>query len=343
MTTLQHLHSPITVLGAGAWGTTMAHLLALNGHQVTLWSRARAVAQAINRQHRNPAYTGSVRLSPSLKATTNASDALLTSSLVITAIPVEFLRATISPLSRFIPQDTAVVNIAKGLEHGTLKRPSQIIADAWGRRPIASLSGPNLAREILAGQPTKTVLACADSRQATRLRRFFVHPTFSVYTTNDIIGLELGGALKNIYAILAGMSDGLGYGLNTKAAIVSRSIMEMNQVSTRLGGKLATIAGLSGVGDLIVTAMSTASRNHRLGVALGAGKTRKQAEALLRPSLAEGVNTARSLTQWANRHKQSLPLLKAVSDVLFRQASPRRSFQRIWQNHDIQEFTLPKR
>jgi glycerol-3-phosphate dehydrogenase (NAD(P)+) len=305
------------VLGAGSWGTTFAKVLADAGTDVTLWARRQEVADAIEKDHVNAEYLPDVALPEALRATHDAEAALEGVSAVVLAIPAQKLRSHLEDWRSHLPPDATVVSLAKGVEMGTLKRMSEVVADAGGVEPgrIAVVSGPNLAGEIAAEQPTATVVACSDHERAVAVQHACSTGYFKPYTNVDVIGCELGGACKNVIALACGMAAGLGYGDNTTASLITRGLAEISRLTVALGGQALTLAGLAGMGDLVATCSSPLSRNRRFGASLGAGMSVAEAEEANHGQVAEGVKSCEAIGELARRHAVDTPIVDAVRRV----------------------------
>jgi glycerol-3-phosphate dehydrogenase (NAD(P)+) len=309
--------SRYAVLGAGSWGTTFAKVLADAGTDVTLWARRQEVADAIEKDHVNAEYLPDIALPESLRATHDAEAALDGVTAVVLAIPAQKLRAHLEDWRSSLPRDATVVSLAKGVEMGTLKRMSEVVADAGGVDPgrIAVISGPNLAGEIAAEQPTATVVACSDHDRAVAVQHACSTGYFKPYTNVDVIGCELGGACKNVIALACGMASGLGYGDNTTASLITRGLAEISRLTVALGGQAFTLSGLAGMGDLVATCSSPLSRNRRFGASLGAGMSVTEAEEANHGQVAEGVKSCEAIGELARRHEVDTPIVDAVRRV----------------------------
>jgi len=304
------------ILGSGSFGTAMAKLLAPKLGSIVLIGRDPAVAETINREHKNPHYLENVMLPENIRASSSLTDAL-THPLIIFAVPTSATRVTATALSKAgLPTDSTLLSCAKGIEKQTGDRMSQILREVFPDNPVAALSGPNHAEEIAAGLATCAVIGSEDQARALALQELFTFPHFRSYTSDDVAGIEFGGAIKNVYAIAAGMAHGLGLGDNAVAALVTRALAEMTRLGTALGGRTETFAGLSGVGDLLVTCFSEHSRNHRVGLSLGQGKTLEQALDNL-GQVAEGVPNALSIHESARRANVRTPIIDAVHSILY--------------------------
>ena len=304
------------VIGSGSFGTAMAKLLAPKLESVLLIGRDEETTETITREHRNPHYLSDVLLDENVHASCKIEDALA-HPLVIFAVPTSATRETARKLAASgLPKQIVILSCAKGIEKHTGDRMSQILREVFPVHPIAVLSGPNHAEEIATGMATCAVIGSEDHDLAVRLQELFTLPHFRSYTSNDLPGIEFGGAVKNVYAIAAGMAHGLGLGDNAVAALVTRALAEMTRLGTALGGRLETFSGLSGVGDLIVTCFSEHSRNHRVGLALGSGKTLEEAVAAL-GMVAEGVPNTLSIHEAARRVCVRTPIIDSVYSILY--------------------------
>lgn len=305
-----------TILGCGSFGMAMATLLTPKLDAVTLVGRDPETIRAINDQHRNPHYLSEIQLDPKITATLDPSSAL-GAPLIIFAVPTSATRAMAQFLAEAgLPESAILLSCAKGIEKHTGDRMSQVLREIFPENPIAALSGPNHAEEIATGMATCAVIGSEDHELAVRLQELFTFPHFRSYTSDDLAGIEFGGAVKNVYAIAAGMAHGLGLGDNAVAALVTRALAEMSRLGIALGGRMETFAGLSGVGDLIVTCFSEHSRNHRVGLALGKGKTLEEAVATL-GMVAEGVPNTSSIHEAARRMGVRTPIIDAVYSILY--------------------------
>jgi glycerol-3-phosphate dehydrogenase (NAD(P)+) len=305
------------VMGAGAWGTALAKVLADAGNDVTLWSRRRELADEINTTHRNPEYLGDVCLPTSVRATSDAGEALTGACTVLLAVPSQTLRANLTDWAGLLADDVTLVSLAKGIELDTLMRMSQVVVQVTGADPsrVAVVTGPNLASEIAEEQPAATVVACADSGRAVTLQRALATRYFRPYTNADVIGAEVGGACKNVIALACGMAAGVGMGENSVAAIITRGLAEIMRLGIALGAKPATLAGLAGVGDLVATCTSPHSRNRTFGSRLGAGQSLEAAKSAAGGHVAEGVSSCESVLALAESYDVEMPLTDAVNRV----------------------------
>jgi glycerol-3-phosphate dehydrogenase (NAD(P)+) len=303
-------------MGAGAWGTPLAKVLADAGNSVTLWARRPELADEINRTHRNSGYLDA-ELPEAIRATSDAAEALAGACTVFLAVPSQTLRANLELWKDHLGSDTTLVNLAKGIELHTLMRMSQVIVQVTGADPgrVAVVSGPNLASEIAQEQPAATVVACTDSGRAVALQRALSTGYFRPYTNADVIGAEIGGACKNVIALACGMAAGVGLGENTAAAIITRGLAEIMRLGIALGAKPATLAGLAGIGDLVATCMSPHSRNRSFGERLGKGGTMQAALDAAGGHVAEGVTSCQSVLALASSYDVEMPLTDAVRRV----------------------------
>jgi glycerol-3-phosphate dehydrogenase (NAD(P)+) len=305
------------VMGAGAWGTALAKVLADAGSDVRLWARRAEVAEEINRTHASTGYLPGVELPAAVHATTDAAAALAGVTTVLLAVPSQTLRANLTDWSGLIEPGATLVSLAKGIELGTLMRMSQVIVQVTGADPsqVAVVSGPNLASEIADEQPAATVVACTDSGRAVALQRAMNTGYFRPYTNADVTGTEVGGACKNVIALACGMAAGVGLGENTAAAIITRGLAEIMRLGIALGAKGATLAGLAGVGDLVATCTSPRSRNRSFGERLGRGETLDAALRAAGGHIAEGVTSCESVLALASSYDVEMPLTDAVHRV----------------------------
>lgn len=307
----------ITVVGAGAWGTTMASLLATKG-PVNLWAREPEVVADVNNRHQNQLFLPDVSLPPTLTATSDLAVALDGAEAVLVAVPSQFFRAVLREGAASISPDTPLLTMTKGIEVDSLLRMSEVVADVMPshrRDLIGVLSGPNIARQVAIGDPAATVVAMAHRGTAELLQKALGMPSLRVYTNPDVVGCEIGGSVKNVIALAAGMAAGLGYGDNTTAAVVTRGLAELTRFGVALGGQPLTFLGLAGIGDLVVTCHSTASRNHRVGVELGRGRALQDIIAEM-SAVAEGVRSCAPVLALAARVGVELPICSAVGEVL---------------------------
>jgi len=308
--------SAVAVIGGGSWGTALAREIGRRGGPVRLWVRDAALAATIATTRENARYLPGVRLPDGVLVTADHVEALDNASLVIIAVPSHFVRGTLAPMVAGIAPGASLLSATKGLEPETALRMSQLLSELSPAHAVAALSGPSFAREVALGKPTAVVVASADAGVARGLQERLTAPLFRLYTNRDLVGVEIGGALKNVMAIATGLSDGLGLGENARAALITRGLAEIGRLALALGGQASTLAGLAGLGDLVLTCTGSESRNHRLGLAVAQGRTLAEAEASTR-MVAEGVRTVASARALAGRAGVSMPLCDEVSAVLF--------------------------
>ncbi len=304
-------------MGAGAWGSALAQVLADAGNPVMLWARRPQIADEINTAHRNRRYLGDAVLPTDVRATPDPAKALVGVTTVLLAVPSQVMRANLTEWAGLIDPDATLVCLAKGVEVDSLMRMSQVVVQVTGADParVAVLSGPNLASEIVERQPAATVIACSDSGRAVAVQRMLSAGYFRPYTNADVIGVEIGGACKNVIALACGMAAGVGLGENTAAAIITRGLAEIMRLGIALGAKPATLAGLAGVGDLVATCTSPHSRNRTFGERLGRGSTMESALEAADGHIAEGVTSCQSVLALASSYDVEMPLTDAVYRV----------------------------
>jgi len=315
------------VLGAGSWGTALARLLAHRGHIVSLWVYEADLAERIRNTHENDRYLPGIALPQSLQASSDIATVLSGVGAVLFAVPSHAARGVLAQAAPSLSPDVPIISATKGIERTHLRLPSEIIREALGReddRRIAILSGPSFAQEVAMEYPTAVTLAAVDARLAARLRRAFVTPFFRPFISTDMIGVQLGGALKNVIALCAGISDGLGFSVNTKAALMTRGLAEMARLGAAMGADVDTFYGLSGMGDLFLTCTGALSRNRKLGEAIGRGVPLADALAAT-GSVAEGVYTTQSAVALARRYRVAMPIATETDRVLFSGKAPRRA------------------
>ncbi len=304
------------VVGAGAWGTALASVLAANSHDVTMWAHEGDVADAINARHENPRFLPDVALAVTVTASADMASALRGAGLVVLAAPSHVLRRVASAAAAFAEVGAPVVVATKGIEHETFALMTDVAAAELPGRPVVALSGPSFAAEVARRLPTAIVAASRDAAAAARVQALFSLPSFRVYTHDDVTGVELGGALKNVMAVATGISDGLQLGHNARAALITRGLAEITRLGVRLGAAQTTFAGLAGIGDLVLTCTGALSRNRAVGIEVGRGRSLDEALAG-RETVAEGVATTRSAHALAEREDVEMPIVAAVHRVLF--------------------------
>jgi len=305
------------VYGTGSWGTAFAMVLADAGCEVTLWGRRPDVVEAINTGRTNPDYFPGIRLPDGVRATTDPAEAARDAEFTVFSVPSQTLRGNLAAWAPLLPSDTVLVSLMKGVELGTAKRMSEVIAEvaeAPAER-VAVLTGPNLAKEIAARQPAASVVACADEDVARRLQTACHTPYFRPYTNTDVVGCELGGAVKNVIALAVGIADGMGLGDNAKASLITRGLAETTRLGLAMGADAHTFAGLAGMGDLVATCSSPLSRNHTFGTNLGRGMTLEETIAVTRQT-AEGVKSCESVLDLARRHDVDMPITETVVGIV---------------------------
>jgi glycerol-3-phosphate dehydrogenase (NAD(P)+) len=304
----------VTVLGAGSWGTTVASLSA-GRNPTLLWARDDDLAAAVNEKHENPDYLAGFALPETLRATSDLEEAVSAAELIVVGVPSHGFRTVLTEAAPHVPTWIPIVSLAKGIEAGTLFRMTEVIGDVLPGRPAAALSGPNLAKEIMAGNAAATVIATKDLAVAAELQRVLQRGLFRIYTNHDVVGCEIGGALKNVVAIATGIAQGLSVGDNTRAAVISRGLAELTRLGVAMGAEPATMAGLAGMGDLIATCISPLSRNRQVGERLGKGESIDEIIGSMH-MVAEGVKTAQTVMDLAERYGVELPICAEIRRVV---------------------------
>jgi len=312
--------SYISVIGAGAWGTTLACLLSNKGYDVTLWVREKNVAEEINNTRINSAYLPDITLPDDLRITHSIDDAVKKARYVLNAVPAQYTRAVFKEAFPFIPDQAIIISASKGIERGTLLTVSCILKEL-SAHPVAVLSGPSFAKEVIKKLPAAVTLATEDKNIGFILQEMFNINNFRVYTHDDIVGVEIGGALKNVMAIASGISDSLGLGNNARASLITRGLVEMTRLGVAMGAKEKTFSGLSGIGDLVLTCTSPLSRNYTVGIKLGQGMKLKEILDQTR-SVAEGVATAESAFELSKKYNVEMPIVEQVYRVLYEDKDP---------------------
>jgi glycerol-3-phosphate dehydrogenase (NAD(P)+) len=327
----------VAVIGAGTWGTTIAALSA--GNQPTvLWARRKDVADEITTAHTNVTYLPGIVLPAELAATPSLAEAVASADVVVMAVPSHGFRAVIEEAAPLVRAGVPVVSLTKGLEPGSHLRMSEVLGEAVPQSPVAVLTGPNLAREIADGQPAGAVLACADGGVAKDLQPLLAAPHLRIYTNGDVVGCEIGGVVKNVIAIAVGMVEGMGFGDNTKATVITRGLAELARLGTALGGDALTFSGLAGLGDLVATCASAQSRNHHVGVELGRGRALDEVVAGM-PTVAEGVRSSSAVVELARQHDVQMPIAEQVDAVCHRGATREQAMQALLQRRAGAEWT----
>ena len=306
----------ITVIGDGAMGTVCALLLAQKGYGVTMWGHDAGQLAEFARARENTRFLPGVRVPPAVEFEADDAKCFIDTGLVVSAVPSKFLRNVWQRLSNYLPPNTAILSVTKGIENGTLLLPTQILSQLTGDRPIGALSGPNIASELARRLPATATVASADEGLTRSLQKIFSTAWFRVYRNNDILGVELAGATKNVIAIAAGIIDGMGLGDNAKAALLTRGLVEITRLGVACGARPETFAGLSGMGDLVTTCISPSGRNRTFGQAVGQGQSVADALAAI-PGEVEGVSTCRSLVELARQKQVEMPITTSVYHILF--------------------------
>ncbi len=320
----------VAVLGAGSFGTTVATLATRNAPTL-LWARREETADEINRAHSNERYLKGFPLPAALRATASLEEAVRDADVIAIGVPSHGLRATLKEVARCIRPWVPLVSLAKGLEEGTHLRMTEVISEELPGRRVGGLTGPNLAKEIMAGFAAASVIAIDDEMIGRQLQGVFHSGLFRVYTSRDVIGCELGGALKNVIAISAGMGDGLGVGDNTRSAVITRGLAEITRLAVAMGGRAETLAGLAGMGDLFATCISKQSRNRFVGEELGKGKSIDEILAGMH-MVAEGVKTTRVVMELAEKYAVPMPIAREVYDVLYAGKTARDAYRGLTRN-----------
>lgn len=310
----------IGIIGAGSWGIALSVLLHNNGHAVTVWSALENEIEMLNREHEQKEKLPGVKLPDDMCFTSDLQQAMDKKDILVLAVPSTFTRSTAHQMKAFAVSGQMIVNVAKGIEEATLMTLSQVIEDEIPQADVAVLSGPSHAEEVGRGIPTTIVVGASTKKTAEYIQNVFMSDVFRVYISPDVLGIELGAALKNVVALAAGIADGLGYGDNTKAALITRGIAEIARLGIAMGGKFETFCGLSGIGDLIVTCASMHSRNRRAGILIGQGKTMKEAMDEVN-MVVEGVFSAKAAMGLAKKYDIELPIIEQVNEVLFQNKS----------------------
>jgi glycerol-3-phosphate dehydrogenase (NAD(P)+) len=315
----------ISVIGDGGWGTTAAIHLTKNGYNVTLWGPFPKYVARLNKNRYNSKFLPGIRIPKATQISSNLKETIESADLIVFAVPSKFASNVITQIkqTKVSLDDKAFLSLTKGLDEKTLKRISEIIQTTLNLKDVAVLSGPNIAMEIAKGVPSMAVIASPNLTLAKNIQTVFASDTFRIYTNKDIIGVELGGSIKNVMAIAAGVCDGLGYGVNTKAALLTRSLAEMSRFAKELGAKPSTFSGLSGLGDLITTSFSQGSRNRTVGEKFGKGKTLTQVMSGME-MVAEGVETVKSLKKLADKKNISMPITDEIYNLIYKNKSPKK-------------------
>lgn len=310
----------IGVIGAGSWGTALAVVLAKNGHQVTVWSIIEDEITMLKEKHEHVDKLPGVKLPDSMEFTTDLEQAVKTSDMLVLAVPSIFTRSTAKSMAPFVKDGQIIVCVAKGIEETTLMTISDIVEQEIPNADVAIMCGPSHAEEVGVGLPTTVVAGARTKATAEKVQDVFMDEVFRVYTSPDVLGMELGGSLKNVIALAAGVADGLGFGDNTKAALITRGIAEISRLAIAMGAKAETLAGLTGIGDLIVTCASKHSRNRKAGMLIGQGYTMEEATKEVK-MVVEGIYSAKAARALAQKYEVDMPIIDIVNQVLFENMS----------------------
>lgn len=330
----------VGIIGAGSWGTALSLLLSNNGHQVTVWSIDADEIKMLNEDREHKTKLPGVELPEEMVFTVDLESAVSGKDFLVLAVPSPFTRATAKKMSPYVAEGQIIVDVAKGIEESTLKTLSQQIEEEIPQANVAVLSGPSHAEEVGHKIPTTCVIGAKTKETAEYLQKMFISNVFRVYTSPDILGIELGGSLKNVIALAAGIADGLGYGDNTKAALITRGIAEIARLGVKMGGKIQTFTGLTGIGDLIVTCASVHSRNRKAGYLMGQGKSMQEAMDEVK-MVVEGVYSAKAAAALAKKYEVSMPIVDEVNAVLFGGKKPAEAVDDLMQRELRSEAALP--
>ena len=336
---MNKLIEKISIIGGGSWGSALAVLLASKGIRSVLWLRDKEQVNQIRRDRINKKYLDKIYLDDKIQVTSDIDEAILEKEVIVLAIPTQSLRSSLSFIGDRIKENQIIVNVSKGIETNTLKRISEIVGEIYPHNPFCVMSGPSHAEEVALSIPTTLVAASKDKNVAEEIQDLFTSPNFRVYTNPDVIGVELGGALKNIIALGAGISDGLGYGDNTKAALMTRGIYEMSKLGIELGADPDTFWGLSGIGDLIVTCTSMHSRNRRAGILIGKGYSLENATKEI-GMVVEGIKTTESAYNLAKSIDINMPITNELYNVLYKSHDVSESVTRLMGRSKKHEMEL---
>lgn len=318
---MNYPNSYISVIGAGSWGTTLASLLAEKGYDVTLWAHEKDLAERINRERINNIYLPDFAIPVNLKATHDIVEAVSNSRYILNVVPTQYIRSIFTQVKQYIRSEAIIISASKGIENDTLLTPSMILKEILGR-PVSTLSGPSFAKEVAAKLPTAVTLASEDRKAGLLLQEIFNTDYFRVYTHDDIIGVEVGGALKNVVAIAAGICDGLGLGYNSRAALITRGLSEITRLGISMNAREITFSGLSGLGDLVLTCTGPLSRNYTVGYKLGQGQKLSDIISQTR-SVAEGVATTLSAYDLSKKYSIDMPITEQVYLTLYKEKPPK--------------------
>ncbi|MCG3176091.1 MAG: Glycerol-3-phosphate dehydrogenase [NAD(P)+] [Candidatus Omnitrophica bacterium] len=334
---MKHRDAKIAVIGDGGWGTTLAILLASKGYPVGLWGAFEKYVAEMDRKRENVKFLPGFHIPENVTLTSDLQSALTGAKLVVLAVPSQYMRSVLDRIRATGIKGLEYVSVAKGIEKKSLKVMSQLVEERLGRVPLAVLSGPCIAREIALKMPAAASVASRDAALAARVREVLLTDSFNLFVSEDVLGVELGGSLKNVIAIAAGIVEGLGYGSNTRAALFARGVAEMARLGRKMGARGETFMGLSGLGDLATTCLSPHSRNRWLGERVGKGRTLKQALSETE-MVVEGVDTCESAVRLAKRYRVSMPITEAVHSVLFRKKDPKVAVEALMRSHVAREL-----
>ncbi|MCQ9208124.1 MAG: NAD(P)-dependent glycerol-3-phosphate dehydrogenase [Omnitrophica bacterium] len=312
----------VAVIGDGGWGTTLALLLHSKGYKVSVWGPFADYLKLLDKKRENPKFLPGVKIPKDISFSADIQEVISAAALIVLAVPSHFLRGVLSTIKKEEVSGSVILSAVKGIENDTLMRMSELIRDVWGEVKLAVLSGPTISYEVARAIPTTSVASSEDIRVAREVQDVLISESFRVYTSSDVVGVELGGALKNVIAIACGISDGLEFGVNTKAAILTRGLVEITRLGKILGAKAETFAGLSGLGDLVTTCISTHGRNRWVGEQIGQGKKPKDILARME-MVAEGVKTTKSALMLAKKHNVEMPITAQVYAVLYEDKEPK--------------------
>lgn len=329
----------IGVIGAGSWGTALAILLNENGNHVTLWSHRESEAEKIRREREHSSKLPGVKIPEAIAVTSDLEDAVKGKEVLVLVVPSSCVRETSEKLKPLVAEGTVIVSAAKGIEEATLFTMTDIVEELVPQAQTAVLSGPSHAEEVAKGLPTTCVIGAKNEATARMLQKLFMSPVFRVYISPDVLGIELGGALKNVIALAAGIADGMGYGDNAKAALITRGMVEISRLGVKMGGNPETFSGLTGIGDLIVTCASMHSRNRRAGILLGQGYSMEEAMKKVE-MVVEGVYSAKSAVLLAKKYETELPIIEQVAGILFEGKDPVEAVSRLMLRDSRQENSL---
>lgn len=318
----------VGIIGAGSWGTALSTVLYANGHEVTVWSILESEINMLREKREHTTKLPGVQLPQGIAFTTELAEAITAKDLLVLAVPSVYTRSTARSMKPYVTEGQIVVNVAKGIEESSLKTLVEIVEDEIPGANVAVLSGPSHAEEVGQGLPTTCVVGAHNRATAEYIQNIFMNEVFRVYTSPDILGIELGGALKNVIALAAGMADGLGYGDNTKAALITRGIAEISRLALAMGARYETLSGLTGIGDLIVTCASRHSRNRKAGMLIGQGKTTKEAMDEVQ-MVVEGVYSAKAAMALAEKYQVPMPIIEQVNQVLFYEKPVKKAVQEL--------------